>query len=125
MEDVMTRRDDLAEIICILFKDINNVKPRHIDFVNTPVEELEAYYDRLCVEHDAFLKEEEERDVAAIKSFEAEVERVIALGAGDRETAIRWIAQANGEERDAGHLCWLLDLPYQYKSNLRGIGSLA
>lgn len=120
----MTYRDNLIEAICNLFKDIHNCKPRHIDFGSMTTAELDEYYADLGVEHDAYMASEEDREAAVIKSFEAEIDDVIALGAGDRETAIRWIAQANGEERDAGFLCYLLGLPYSYEQNLKGVGAL-
>ena len=53
-------------------------------------------------------------DARAAVQFEARVAGLIASGAGDRATAIRWIADAEGAEGDAEYLCFLLGLEYDY-----------
>lgn len=55
--------------------------------------------------------EEEKR---AIVEFESRVKTVIETGAGDRETAIRWLAEAGNSAGDLEHFAWQNGLPYQY-----------
>lgn len=47
-------RNELGSIISDLFKDMNGVRPRHIDFANTPIEELQRYADQLQAEYEVF-----------------------------------------------------------------------
>ena len=51
----------------------------------------------------------------AIADFEAMVSQNIALGAPDRETAIRWLVDSldlGKTAQDAGYVCYELGLPY-------------
>jgi hypothetical protein len=59
-------------------------------------------------------KAEEEKNV---KEFEARITDLISSGAGNRETALRWIMQAENmeDEHDAGYICYCLNIPYSYQ----------
>ena len=59
-------------------------------------------------------KAEEEKNV---KEFEARITDLISSGAGNRETALRWIMQAENmeDESDAGYICYSLHIPYSYQ----------
>jgi hypothetical protein len=59
-------------------------------------------------------KAEEEKNV---KEFEARITDLISSGAGNRETALRWIMQAENmeDEHDAGYICYCLHIPYSYQ----------
>ena len=46
--------------------------------------------------------------------FEKRVEETIALGAKNRETAIKWIHDAEDTDNDDEYLCYRLGLPYTY-----------
>ena len=58
--------------------------------------------------------EEARREKVCIANFEARVTDTIKLGAKDRETAIRWIADAADVDGDMEFLCFKLGLPYNY-----------
>lgn len=60
--------------------------------------------------------EEAEAEKCAIIAFETRVDALIACGAGDRETAIRWIFDGADEyERaDKDYFCFNHGLPYGY-----------
>jgi hypothetical protein len=47
-------------------------------------------------------------------SFEKRVNDLIFSGARDRETALRWIHEAEGTMGDDEYLCYTLGLPYMY-----------
>ena len=50
----------------------------------------------------------------AIVRFSERIERMILSGAKDRETALRWIHEADGSNRDEEYLAYLNGLPYGY-----------
>jgi hypothetical protein len=96
------------------YKEAHGFRPRHVDTTSWTVEQFQAAFDelgRICEQNEAFRVEDEAR--AAVR-FEARVAGLIASGAGDRATAIRWIADAEGAEGDAEYLCFLLGLEYDY-----------
>lgn len=63
---------------------------------------------------DQRIADEAESEAAAVVEFEARIVKLIDMGAADRETAIRWIADAEGAAEDSGYLCYLLGLPYGF-----------
>ena len=50
----------------------------------------------------------------AVARFEKAIAEYMQMGAEDRHTAIRWLLQAEGldKEYDAGYICYNLGLPY-------------
>jgi hypothetical protein len=60
------------------------------------------------------MAEEERREAELIASFEASVTATIANGAKDRETAIRWMIDAEDVNGDVEHFCYRMGLPYRY-----------
>lgn len=89
-------------------KDAFGVKGRHYDFSSMSMDELraEADYisDAVARQMDAERKQEEE-DLA---SFKALVQRTIEMGAGDEETALRWLTQDETfyHSQDVEHFVW-------------------
>lgn len=72
------------------------------------------------------IEEAAAREAAAVQLFEKRVAEAIALGAGNRETAIRWIVEAQElTENDlvygADYVCFLLALPYSMKAHFEPI----
>lgn len=68
------------------------------------------------------IEEDKRREERAIASFEAAVAKCIEAGAGDRETAIRWVKEsyeADGYGRWYGdeHLEFEMGLPYGFFKN--------
>jgi hypothetical protein len=72
--------------------------------------ELECLY-RIC---EANAKQREADEEIAIRDFEARVAKLIGMGAKDRETAIKWLADAEGTGEDREYLCYCLGLPYGF-----------
>ncbi len=59
----------------------------------------------------------EECEKSAVEEFELRVASVIASGAGNRETALRWIFDAEDDEYaklDRDYFCYKYGLPYGY-----------
>lgn len=78
--------------------------------------------DIFCPIEDARERAEEAR---ALAETQVRIERLIALGAGDRATAYRWDMEAfdahNGDVLDAGYYCYLTGMPY---SEARAIAAI-
>ena len=68
-------------------------------------------------EADNTAKEQAESEKKRITEFEAQIKHTIAAGAGDRETAIRWIVDGEGlaDEKDMGYICYSMNLPYSFE----------
>lgn len=79
-------------------------------------DEKQAEWDHLIEACNRAIQEEEEQQARAITRFEALVQKTIESGAGNRETAIRWIMDASSAARDNDwdYLCWEHQLPYGY-----------
>jgi hypothetical protein len=54
----------------------------------------------------------------AIERFEVRMANLMATGAQDRATAIRWIMDAEGADGDTEYADYLLGLPYGYISKI-------
>ena len=77
-------------------------------------EELEKELEFLSGVAKERMEEEERAEQAAYERFEEQVADTIKMGAGDRNTAIRWILNAEGldKEYDMGYVCYCLGLGY-------------
>ena len=97
----------LAAAIADLSKSAYGYKNR-VDWKTTSLEELERLedsYARAAEEAYEMEKDQEEKDLA---SFKESISKYISLGAGDEETALRWMVQDesfyNGQ--DVEHWVW-------------------
>ena len=97
-----------------MHKEAFGVKGRHYDFKNMTDQELKDEFESLA----KIAKEEQEREAKQeaenYKNFEKRIFDTAQMGAGDRETAIKWILEAEGleDEKDAGYICYCLGLGY-------------
>ena len=107
-------RDSLITSVYEMHKDAYGVKGRHYDFDNMSNKELEEELDRLCAVAKAEREAEEKFEEAAYQTFLKRIAENIQIGASDKETAIKWILQAEGleNEKDAGYICYSLGLGY-------------
>jgi hypothetical protein len=94
-----------------LYKEAHGVRPRHYKALWTE-EELEAEYKHLSAIAEENFKEEEKREAQALVEFEKLLQDTIDLGAGDRETAMRWLIEGSGEY-DLGYFFWEHGLSYE------------
>jgi hypothetical protein len=108
------KRYDMETTIWDLYKDVHGIRPRWLDFDAMSDAELEAFYDSLLVD----LEEENQRraieQAQAIENFEALIAELIDNGAGNRETAIRWLRQADEWCNHDDNFCYEYGLPYGY-----------
>ena len=62
------------------------------------------------------------RQAEQVAAFEDRIKDVISIGAGNRETAIRWIFQADKlDPRDYSYACYKLNVPYSYEEEFKGV----
>lgn len=95
--DVYTVEDferwELETLIWDVYKDAYGYRPRHMDFKAMSIEELKEEADRLCEAANAQYEAEKAQEAADVETFKAIVQKTIELGAGDEETALRWMTQ--------------------------------
>lgn len=109
-----------------LYKDVHGVRPREHEFYDatTTDERRQEIWDYYCQMLDEELKREQNQKALAVEKFEDRLFRLIVLGAGDRETAIRWMADAYdpemGELQIYEEIEFVLGLPYGYIKNSLG-----
>lgn len=79
-------------------------------------DEKQAEWDSLIEACNRAIQEEEDQQALSIMRFEVLVQKTIESGAGDRETALRWIMDASSGARynDWDFLCYDHGLPYGY-----------
>ena len=110
----MSRKDQLAATHYDFYKSVHGVRPRWMNYDAMTEQELEAEMESLSREADSVFAEEAKQEAEAIVRFEARVSDLISTGAKDRETAIRWIHEAEGSDGDSEYLCFLVGVPYGY-----------
>ena len=87
----MTERESMIQIYSDFHKDAYGFRPRGVNYHEFTLEELKADFDRFSAISEQNAREEERANEACAIAFEARVQQVIDMGAGDRETALCWI----------------------------------
>jgi len=111
----ITDRDTLQEIIWEAAKVATGCKPRWIDFQGESIESLQRtaeMYDRWA---DDQVEMEAAIEAAAVAEYESEIQSFIEMGAGDRETAVRWYVEAWTADRyvqDVDCILYHSGMPY-------------
>jgi hypothetical protein len=79
-------------------------------------DQKQAIWDQLIADLNIEVERYEAAERQAIADFEDTITRTIAMGAGDRATAIRWFVEASDTDSQypGEYLCWQLNLPYSY-----------
>lgn len=108
---------DLERAQCMFWdmhKDAYGFRPRGIDTSSWTLEQFDKEFELLGT----IIERQEQSRIAseaeASVGFEKRVADLIHSGAGSRETAIRWIHDAEESNGDDEYLCFLLGLPYSY-----------
>jgi hypothetical protein len=109
----LTDLDQLAAIYSDVYKDATGMRPRHntSGWTNEDFNREIEFYSKMAAEK---AEHEAAAEAANVVELEATIERLIKTGAANRETAIRWIADAEGVNGDMQYLCYQLGLPYGY-----------
>lgn len=97
------------------FKDVHGFRPRFMSTEQWNSEEWlrDATNDLLLEQHLA--KQEEARRIAAANlEVEKSIEFLIAVGAKDRKTAVRWLLDSMNAVDDPDYACHKLGIEYGY-----------
>jgi len=108
-------RDELATYIYEGHKDAFGVKGRHYDFEAMSLEDLRSEADYISRSVKEQMELEANMEAEAVARYEASIREYMQMGAEDRDTAIRWLLQAEGleNEYDPSYVCYSLGLPYE------------
>ena len=101
--DELTLREQLLSTISDLHKDVYGVRWRG-DASGMSDADLQSFLDSLGESMEREIEYQRQADIEAVEQFEARIVEVIAMGAGDRETALRWIIDAHFDEDAATHI---------------------
>jgi hypothetical protein len=104
-------RNDLLNIMSDMHKDAYGFRPRNINYAAFTDAELDAEADRLQEVIEESIKLEAVREEADLEAFGALIKKTIALGAGDRETALRWIVEG-ADDWNAEAIVWSMGILY-------------
>ena len=118
MTNEMTRTEELQCIYWDMYKDAHGIRPRHVDTTHWTEEMFVAEFEalELAIRQEELLRAFNEGQ--AIERFEVRMANLMATGAQDRATAIRWIMDAEGADGDTEYADYLLGLPYGYISKI-------
>ena len=86
-------RDELETYIYDAHKTAFGCKGRHYDFNSMTLQELKDEADYISKACEVAMKEEAEQEARSLEAFKALVKKTIANGAGDENTALRWLTQ--------------------------------
>ena len=100
-----------------LHKEAYGFRPRGATYARweamTPAEK-QAEWDYLCDASERSAREERAEEIRCAKVLEERIAETISIGAGDRETAIRWIAEGEDASDDMDYLCYKLGVCFGY-----------
>jgi hypothetical protein len=97
-----------TEIFSDLHKDAYGFRPRGHEFYDATPERKQEIWDYLCQVVEDNIVAEREHEARALRDFEAWVANTIALGAGDRATALRWMTSSEDfyHSQSVEHWVW-------------------
>ena len=107
--------DEMLSTISDLAKDAYGTRSACPDVSGMSYEELSVVYDRMVDAVNAAAVAEQEGEKKRIEAFEKLVANTIELGAGNRETAIKWLMDAENDSYiDNDYFCYKYGIPYGY-----------
>jgi hypothetical protein len=109
----MTTHQELFSTYSDMYKDLHGFRPR-FDTSSWSEEHFQKEFVEMSAAITVQMDEERTVQEANERAFEVRVAETIALGARDRETALKWIHEAEGSNGDNDYLCFLLNLRYGY-----------
>jgi len=96
------------ELFSDFHKDAYGFRPRDHEFYSATPERKQEIWDAIGRAFDRRQAEEAELEAQSLIDFEKEVQSCIELGAGDRQTALRWMTQNETfyHSQDIEHWVW-------------------
>ena len=113
----MSELEQLSAEYSDYHKSAYGFRPRGIDTSTWTVQDFHNVFQGLAQQCQHNEAQRIAQESAAAIVVESRIATMIAEGAGDRATAIRWLHQAEGSDGDVGYLCFLLGVDYNYFSN--------
>jgi hypothetical protein len=114
-----------ANIVSDLHKDARGFRPSEYfweEWSQCGDDTRQLMWDSLIKELEQANAEQARREAISIGDFERGVRQNLALGAGDRATAIRWMLDGVLNDHDlwygGGYACYLFNLPYSFRAEL-------
>ena len=104
----------LETTIWDMYKEVHGIRPRFMDMSSMSIKELEAEIDSLDKQLTEVIAREKAAQAESITAFEKHVVNTICMGAGNRETALRWIMDGSEAGGDWEYFSYLHGLPYSY-----------
>ena len=105
-------RHSLVSYISDAHKDAYGFRPRGYNYAEWSIAQLEAEADRLSDAVTNAIREREFTEAREVEALEVRIADLIAMGASDRDTAIRWICDSIDHGGDLGYVCYELGVPY-------------
>lgn len=105
------------DTISDLFKDVYGSRPGEgfwTRWHTATEDEKQAEWDWLISALDRVIAEQKQETERNIVRFGKRIQEVIDSGAKDRETALRWIMEADQCNGDWDYLCYCNGLPYNF-----------
>lgn len=111
--------EEFEQVYSDFFKEANGWRPRH-DTSHWTLDDWRKEFDSLTRQCEENRKAEAEAEQRAVIEFEIAITKLIAMGAKDRATAIRWMMGDNveGYESDPGYFEYENGLPHGYLADL-------
>ena len=94
-----------------LYKDAYGFRPRGHEFYDagTSDDRKQEIWDFVCEAQQASIEEDRRHEEIAIEKFKTRISEVIALGASDRATALRWMSSDETFYHDQCVEGWVYD----------------
>lgn len=121
-------REDLQNDIWELYKAAYGFRPRGTDFSAMSWNELFDMAEQVSAEADRVFAEEQAVEAQDLIKFEDAVQAVIAAGAGNEETALRWMTQSeefyNGQDVEGWVYNWGILFTARGKELVRSLSKI-
>ena len=114
----MSDVEQLHSIWWDAYKDAYGFRPRTIEVGHWTAEMFRSDLEFLGKEIERQEQNRRDEEALAVERFSKRVQEVIESGAGDRETALRWIMEADDCRGDWEYLCYQNGLPYGFFKKL-------
>ena len=98
-------RNSMIQTYSDFFKDVNGFRPRHINVAELSDQQLVEDFNSFSEQFDENKKVEEAELEADSYAWDELVAKTIELGAGDYETALKWIVDG-ADDWDAEAIVW-------------------
>ena len=120
MVDMDILKDERFDLECFIYdmhKAAFGVKGQHYDFASMSMDDLRKEANRIGAAVEVAVVEEAHAAEVAIADFEATVGECIEAGAGDRETALRWMTMEDTFHHSQSVEGWVYDHGFLFTSH--------